>query len=88
MLKTVFGMEMSRGTVSNIILKARRKAGPAIALIKEYISNSKVAGFDESGCYCNKRLDWSWIAQTVYYTFVFRANGRSGKVLEDMLVIH
>jgi transposase len=84
MLETVFGIEMSQDTISNILQQAKKKAGPAIALIKEYISNSPVVGFDESGCYCNKRLDWSWIAQTVYYTLVFRANGRKGEVLEDM----
>ena len=84
MLRAVFGIEMSQGTISNIIQQARKKAEPAIALIKEHIMGSPVVGFDESGCYCNKRLDWSWIAQTVYYTLVFRANGRSGRVLEDM----
>jgi transposase/regulator of replication initiation timing len=84
MLKAIFGIEMSQGTISNIIRQTKKKAEPAIALIKEYISGSPVVGFDESGCYCNKRLDWSWIAQTVYYTLVFRATGRSCKVLEDM----
>lgn len=44
---------------------------------------SKVVGFDESGCYCNKRLDWAWIAQTVYFTLLFRAGGRSSKELES-----
>lgn len=84
MLKTVFDIEMSQGSISNIIQQAKKKAEPAIALIKERISGSQVVGFDESGCYCNKRLDWSWIAQTAYYTLAFRANGRGGKVLEDM----
>ena len=45
--------------------------------------SSSVVGFDESGCYCNKHLDWAWIAQTVYYTLLFRADGRSSKVLAD-----
>lgn len=44
---------------------------------------SAVVGFDESGCYCNRRLDWAWIAQTVYYTLLFRAGGRGSKVLAD-----
>ena len=56
---------------------AKRNAQPAIEKIKEYIMSSSVVGFDESGCYCNKRLDWAWIAQTVYYTLLFRADGRS-----------
>jgi len=84
MLETVFNIRMSQGTISNLIRDAKKKAEPAIALIKEYIANSPIVGFDESGCYCNDRLDWSWIAQTIYSTLVFRANSRSGKVLEDM----
>lgn len=83
MLSSVFGIEMSQGTIRNIIQEAHRKSEPAITKILEYIKNSKIVGFDESGCYCNGRLDWSWIAQTAYYTLVFRANGRSGKVLMD-----
>lgn len=51
--------------------------------IKECIMQSAVVGFDESGCYCNKRLDWAWIAQTVYFTLLFRGNGRSSKELTD-----
>lgn len=51
--------------------------------IKEHIRSSAVVGFDESGLHCNKRLDWAWIAQTVYYTMLFRADGRGSKVLAD-----
>ena len=83
LLKTIFGIKMSQGTISNIIQLARKKAEPAIKLIKDYIRGSSVVGFDESGCYCNGRLDWSWIAQTTYYTLVFRASSRAGKVLEE-----
>lgn len=83
LLKTIFSIEMSQGTISNIIQSAKTKAEPAIKLIKDYIRGSSVVGFDESGCYCNGRLDWSWIAQTTNSTLVFRASSRAGKVLED-----
>ncbi len=83
MLKTIFSIEMSQGTISNIIQVAKTKAEPAIKLIKDYIRGSSVVGFDESGCYCNGRLDWSWIAQTPHSTLVFRASSRAGKVLEN-----
>lgn len=83
LLKTIFGIEMSQGTISNIIQVAKTKAEPAMKLIKDYIRGSSVVGFDESGCYCNGRLDWSWIAQTPYSTLVFRASSRAGKVLEN-----
>ena len=59
MLKSVYGIEMSQGTISNIIQAAKKKAEPVIAMIKDFISQSSIVGFDESGCYCNGRLDWS-----------------------------
>lgn len=71
MLKNVFSIDMSQGTMRNIIQEARKKSEPTIDRILEYIKESKVVGFEESGCYCNGRLDWSWIAQTVYYTLAF-----------------
>jgi len=84
MPRNVYGIEMSRGTISNIIQAAKKKAEPVIAMIKDFISKSPVVGLDESGCYCNSRLDWSWIAQTTCYTLVFRAGNRAGKVPVDM----
>jgi len=60
-----------------------KNAAPAIKAIEEYLKNSLVVGFDETGCYFNKRLNWAWIAQTVYFTPLFRASGRGSKVLEE-----
>lgn len=81
--KEVFGLEISQGSMVNWINEAQRAAEPAIEKIKEYIMQSAVVGFDESGCYCNKRLDWAWIAQTVYFTLVFHGKSRKGQELED-----
>lgn len=82
-LRDVLGLSPSEGSLVNWVNEAKRNAQPIVDKIKEYIMTSSVVGFDESGCYCNKRLDWAWIAQTVYYTLLFRANGRGSKVLED-----
>lgn len=81
--KEVFGLEISQGSMVNWSNAAKRSAVPAIEKIKEYIMQSAVVGFDESGCYCNKRLDWAWIAQTVYFTLVFHGKSRKGQELED-----
>lgn len=81
--KEVFGLEISRGSMVNWINEAKKAAAPAIEKIKEHIMQSAVVGFDESGCYCNKRLDWAWIAQTVYFTLVFHGRSRKGQELED-----
>ena len=82
-LHDVLGLSPSKGSLVNWVNEAKRNAQPIVDKIKEYIMSSNVVGFDESGCYCNKRLDWAWIAQTVYYTLLFRANGRGSKVLTE-----
>ena len=85
-LREVFGLTPSEGSLvnwANEANEAKKNAQPVIDKIKEYIKASAVVGFDESGLYCNKRLDWEWIAQTVYYTLLFRTGGRGSKVLTD-----
>ena len=81
--KEVFSLEISQGSMINWVNEAKKAAEPAIEKIKEYIMSSPVIGFDESGCYCNKSLDWAWIAQTVYFTLIFHGKSRKGQELED-----
>lgn len=81
--KEVFGLEISQGTFVNWVNEAKKKAAPAIEKIKEYIKNSNVVGFDETGLYCNKNLDWGWIAQTAGFSWFFHGEGRSRKELES-----
>lgn len=81
--KEVFGLKISQGSMVNWIEEAKKAAEPAVEKIKEYIMQSAIVGFDESGCYCNKRLDWAWIAQTVYFTLLFHGKSRKGRELED-----
>ena len=82
-LKEVFCLEISQGSFVNWVNEAKKNAAPAMEKIKECIMKSAVVGFDESGLYCNKRLDWAWIAQTVYFTLLFHGSGRSHKELES-----
>lgn len=82
-LKEVFGLEISQGSMVNWVNAAKRGAEPAIKEIERRIKQSSVVGFDESGLYCNKRLDWTWIAQTAYFTLLFRAGGRASKELDS-----
>lgn len=53
----MFGFEISHDSMVNWINEAKRMAAPTIDKIKEYIMPSAVVGFDETGYYCNKRLD-------------------------------
>lgn len=83
LLKDLFSLEISEGSQNNWVMEAKRLATPMIEKIKEGIMKAAVVEFDESGCYCNKRLDWAWIAQTVYFTLLFRGSGRAARELES-----
>ena len=83
LFSTLFNVSISQGTLANIVSEMLEKSKPAIDLVERLIKESAVVGFDESGCYCKGRLNWSWIAQTAYLTLVFRGSGRGAKVLED-----
>lgn len=83
LMDEVFSVHMSQGTIANFVQETLRKLRPAIQLLDNLLKQSPVVGFDESGCYNNKRLDWAWIAQTAYITLCFRATGRSSKVLKE-----
>lgn len=83
LFETMFNVRISQGTLANIVREMLEKSRPAIALIERMIKASAVVGFDESGCYTNGKLNWSWIAQTTYLTLVFRGAGRGAKVLEE-----
>ena len=83
LMDEVFSVHMSQGTIANFVQETLRKSRPAIQLLENLLKQSPVVGFDESGSYNNKRLDWAWIAQTAYITLCFRATSRSSKVLEE-----
>ena len=83
LFETMFNVRISQGTLANIVREMLEKSRPAIALIERMIKASAVVGFDESGCYTNGKLNWSWIAQTTYLTLVFRGADRGAKVLVD-----
>lgn len=82
---TMFNVTISQGSLANIVREMLDRSKPAIAPIERLIKESAVVGFDESGCYCKSRLNWSWIAQTSYLTLVFRGSGRELKSLKTVL---
>lgn len=83
LFSTMFNVSISQGTLANIVVDMMKESEPAIELIEHLLKEYQVVGFDESGCYTNGKLNWSWIARTSYLTLVFRGTKRESKVLED-----
>ena len=80
----MYDIHISQGTLVNWINEASEKAEPAVQEIINRIKASKVVGFDETGCYCNKKLRWAWIAQDKLHTYVFLGKSRRVKELEKV----
>ena len=81
-LKDFYGLEISQGTVSNILNRMRKQAEPAYEAIKNKIKESSVVGADETGERLNGKLHWMWTFQNDYLTYIYQDPSR-GKAAID-----
>lgn len=69
-LNNVFGMQMSQGSVSNILQRMRKKAEAEMQTVRQEIENSEVVGADETGVKINGEQHWIWTFQTDALTYM------------------
>jgi transposase/regulator of replication initiation timing len=81
-IKDFYGMEISQGTVSNILNRMRKQSAPAYQAIREAIEESAVTGADETGGKVNGKLHWIWVFQNALLTYIFLHPSR-GKAAID-----
>lgn len=81
-LNHVFGLQMSQGTVSNILQRMRKKAETEMACIRAEIEKSEVVGADETGVRINGEQHWVWTFQTDMLTYMTVDKGRGKAVID------
>ena len=81
-LNDFYGLQMSQGSVSNILNRMRKQGLIKYNEIKQEIQSSPVVGADETGMRLNKNLYWMWVFQNELSTFVFPHSSR-GKAAID-----
>lgn len=81
-LNNVFGLQMSQGTVSNILQRMRRKAEKEMDDIRTAIEKAEVVGADETGVKINGRQHWIWTFQTDALTYMAVDKGRGKAVID------
>jgi len=81
-LKDLYGIEISQGSVSNILNRMRKQSNPGYEAIRKQIEKSPVAGADETGERLNGKLHWMWTFQNNVATYIFQHASR-GKVAID-----
>lgn len=81
-LNNVFGLQMSQGTVSNILQRMRKKAEKEMDAIRTEIERAEVVGADETGVKINSEQHWVWTFQTEALTYMAVDKGRDKAVID------
>jgi len=82
MLRDLFHISLSQGTIDNILAKTTRFAMPMYNEIKARIQQSAVVGGDETGTKINGKKAWFHVWQNSTLTFIVAAMTRGYKTTE------
>lgn len=80
----VFNLELSEGTVNNILKRMSGKALPAYEKIKETIAKSEQVGSDETSAKVNGKNRWVWVWQSLDTTFLAASSSRGSKTIDEL----
>lgn len=81
-LDNFYGIQLSEGTISNILNRMRKKAAPAYQAIRGKIEKSAIVGADETGCKVDGELQWMWTFQNKLAAYIYQDVSR-GKAAID-----
>ena len=79
-----FGLEISRGSLVNMVSGMARKSEPVYQEILERLGKSGVAGADETGVCVNGKNHWAWVFQSKALTYIFIHASRGKKAVEEV----
>ena len=83
-LKHSFKLDISEGTIDNILKRMAVKAQPIYDKIKETISQSKQVGSDETSVKVNGIKHWIWVWQTELSTYISASKSRGMQAIENV----
>ena len=86
-LAELFGVPLSPGTVAGITARAAGKLDVFLHRVRENITASAVAGFDEAGFRVAGRLHWVHCARTGRYTLLMVHPRRGAQAMEAMGIL-
>lgn len=82
LLKDLFGLHISEGSVDNLLERMAQKALPLYDVIKERIQQSQVVGSDETGSSFGGKKGWFHVWQTTRLTFIVASLNRGYKTIK------
>ena len=87
LVKDIFGIDISQGTVIRSGNEAYEKLDPAEKRLKEEIIDSEVAGFDETGMRVTGKNHWMHVASTETCTVYSIHEKRGSQAMDDMGIL-
>lgn len=84
LLKDVFQLSMSEGSIENLLKKAAAKANPVYQTIFECIKKATYLGADETGAKVNGKKWWIWVWQNIKNTFLSASDNRGFATIEAL----
>jgi len=82
-LKHLINIEISQGSINNILKRMSMKAEPIYNKIKEKISFSKQVGSDETSAKVNGKKWWIWVWQSVPLTYLTASKSRGSQAIQE-----
>jgi len=78
LFKDCFNLNMSKGSIANILRRTALKALPTYEFIKEQINKADAVGSDETIIFVNaiRKIVWTW--QTLKFTYLKATDSRKG----------
>jgi len=83
LLKDLFGLPISEGTIDNMLKRAAQKALPLYNNIRERIQQSHVVGSDETGSRFGGKKGWFHVWQTTGLTFIIASMNRGYQTIKE-----
>jgi transposase len=78
----VFNIQLSEGSVDNVLKEMSEKCDLPYREIRKRIENSPVVGADETGCHVNGKKHWMYIWQNMLLTYIVSSVHRDYSTIE------
>ena len=83
-LSHLLNINLSQGSIDNILNRMASKAELVYNVIKEKIQLSKQSGSDETSVKVNGKKWWIWVWQNILLTFIAVSDNRGSKTIDDL----